>query len=437
MAFGHPKGLFPLFFTEMWERLAFYTMVGILLLYATDTERGGLGMPSAEGNEIYGLYLAFVYFTPFLGGIFADRFLGYRKAVAVGGILMGAGLLLMRVPGFTFFVVGLIGLILGNGFFKPNISAMVGNLYEPGDPKRDAGFNIFYMGINTGAFAATFFVAPWFRNVYGWGWTFRAAGFGVLFAVVILVSQWKLLSRADRQPERSADDVSVMSIAMKILFPAFLVGLAGYFVAEWLEMTVMRPSDFGFIVGMIPVLAFFVMLAVKAKPEEKPGLYALLPLFVAGGAFFEDRDDAESAQPAGGASQLLRQRGRGRPAPTSGHAAGGRGRQDRPHVRAAAHGRGGRAGRGGPGRHRRRRDRRRGRGPIRAMDSEGEQCLPQRRRIRRTDPRLARRTGPLRLHSRRGASLEARGLPARDQHGEDRGLPRRPAHIRRDLRRLP
>jgi amino acid/peptide:H+ symporter len=286
MAFGHPKGLFPLFFTEMWERLAFYTMVGILLLYATDTERGGLGLPSVQGNEIYGLYLAFVYFTPFLGGMAADRFLGYRRAVAVGGIMMGAGLLLMSVPGFTFFVVGLIGLILGNGFFKPNISAMVGNLYEPGDVKRDAGFNIFYMGINIGAFAATFFVAPWFRNVYGWGWTFRAAGFGVLFAVVILASQWKLLARADRPPERSKDDVSVGSIALKILLPAFVVGIAGYAVAEWLDFTFMRPSDFGFIVGMLPVLAFFLLLAVKAKPEEKPGLYALLPLFVAGGAFF-------------------------------------------------------------------------------------------------------------------------------------------------------
>jgi amino acid/peptide:H+ symporter len=286
MAFGHPKGLFPLFFTEMWERLAFYTMVGILLLYTTDTERGGLGLPSELGNEIYGLYLAFVYFTPFLGGIAADRFLGYRRAVAVGGILMGAGLLLMGIPGFTFFVVGLIGLIVGNGFFKPNISVMVGNLYQPGDPKRDAGFNIFYMGINIGAFAATFWVAPLFRNVFGWGWTFRAAGFGVLLAVLILFSQWRVLAGADRQPERSAEDVSVGAIMAKILLPAFAVGLVGYFVASWLELGLMRPSDFGFILGMLPVIFFFVMIAAKAKREERAGLYALLPLFVAGGAFF-------------------------------------------------------------------------------------------------------------------------------------------------------
>ena len=180
MAFGHPKGLFPLFFTEMWERLAFYTMVGILLLYTIDAERGGLGLPRAQGNEIYGLYLAFVYFTPFLGGMIADRYFGYRRSVAIGGLLMASGLFLMGMPGFNFFVFGLIGLIIGNGFFKPNISVMVGNLYEPGDPKRDSGFNIFYMGINIGALAATLIVAPIVRNYWGWLWTFRAAGLGAV-----------------------------------------------------------------------------------------------------------------------------------------------------------------------------------------------------------------------------------------------------------------
>jgi len=290
MAFGHPKGLFPLFFTEMWERLAFYTMVGILLLYCTDAERGGLGLRSEVGNEIYGLYLAFVYFTPFIGGMIADRVLGYRRAVAVGGVLMGAGLLLMGVPGISFFVIGLIGLIVGNGFFKPNISVMVGNLYAPDDPKRDAGFNIFYMGINLGAFAATFFVAPLFRNVFGWLWTFRAAGIGVLISVVILATQWKLLAATEQRIEAKStgdeQDIGFLEILWKILLPAFAVGLAGYFIADAAGWTFMRPSDLGFIVGMLPVLLFFVLLAVRAKPAEKPGLFALLPLFVAGGAFF-------------------------------------------------------------------------------------------------------------------------------------------------------
>jgi amino acid/peptide:H+ symporter len=287
MALGHPKGLFPLFFTEMWERLAFYTMVGILLLYTTDTERGGLGLPASQGNEIYGLYLAFVYFTPFLGGMLADRFLGYRRAVALGGLLMGGGLLLMGLPGFTFFVLGLIGLILGNGFFKPNISVMVGNLYAPGDPKRDSGFNIFYMGINIGALLATLVVAPLFRNEFGWLWTFRAAGIGVLIAVVILITQWRLLAAADRQPERGAgakDSALGKIFLVIVLFFAF--GAIGYMVAEWVGMQLVRPSDFGFLIGSIPVILFFVWLGLSADKKERAGLLALLPIYVAGGAFF-------------------------------------------------------------------------------------------------------------------------------------------------------
>ncbi len=286
MAFGHPKGLFALFFTEMWERLAFYTMVGILLLYTIDAERGGLGLPRELGNEIYGLYLAFVYFTPFLGGMIADRFLGYRRAVALGGLLMATGLFLMGMPGYTFFVLGLIGLIVGNGFFKPNISVMVGNLYKPGDPKRDTGFNIFYMGINIGALAATLIVAPWVRNELGWLWTFRAAGIGVLFAVVWLTINWRLLERADRQPERSAGDTGFRDIVLKILAPALVFGIIGYFLAKQIDLGLVRPSDFGFLVGMIPVIVFFVWLGLKANDEERSGLLALLPIYVAGGAFF-------------------------------------------------------------------------------------------------------------------------------------------------------
>lgn len=286
MAFGHPKGLFPLFFTEMWERLAFYTMVGLLLLYTTDAERGGLALPNEVGNEIYGLYLAFVYFTPFLGGMIADRFTGYRRAVAVGGLMMAAGLILMSVPGFTFFVVGLIGLILGNGLFKPNISVMVGNLYEQGDPKRDQGFNIFYMGINVGALAATLIVGPMVRNNFGWLWTFRVAGFGVLIAVLILALWWRNLEAADRQPEQSPEDTGFMEVLLKIIAPALVVGLIGYSLAAWSDFTLIRPAVCGFLAGMVPILFYFVRLGVTAKPAERPGLLALLPIFVAGGAFF-------------------------------------------------------------------------------------------------------------------------------------------------------
>jgi dipeptide/tripeptide permease len=271
----------------MWERLAFYTMLGVLLLYVTDMESGGLGLPAAEGNEIYGLYLAFVYFTPFLGGILADRYLGYRRAVVLGGVLMAGGLFLMSVPGLTPFVTGLGLLIIGNGFFKPNISVMVGNIYQPGDPKRDAGFNIFYMGINIGAFVANLLAAS-VRNEFGWLWTFRVAGIGLLIGLAILLSTWKTLEKADRRPERSKDDTSLKQIGLSILLPAGTVGVLAYFLASAYlpEGFGMRPAVVGFMAGAIPIIIFFVRLGLTAKPEEKPGLLALLPIFVAGGTFF-------------------------------------------------------------------------------------------------------------------------------------------------------
>jgi dipeptide/tripeptide permease len=287
----HPRGLYALFFTEMWERLAFYTMVGILLLYATDTEKGGLGMDSGAGNEIYGLYLAFVYFTPFLGGMIADRFLGYRRAVVVGALCMSSGLFLMSIPGKSYFVLGLLGLIIGNGFFKPNISVMVGNLYQPGDPKRDAGFNIFYMGINIGALVANLMAAA-VRNELGWLWTFRAAAIGLLVSLTILALNWKKLEAADRQPQRSPDDTSFGQVFGKILGPAFLVGVAGYAFAKYgLQANGMlppglRPAVVGFLFGMAPVIWFFVKLGRTAPEPEQPGLKALLPIYIAGGTFF-------------------------------------------------------------------------------------------------------------------------------------------------------
>ncbi len=286
MAFGHPKGLFPLFFTEMWERLAFYTMVGILLLYTIDAERGGLGLPRAQGNEIYGLYLAFVYFTPFLGGMIADRYFGYRRSVAIGGLLMAGGLFLMGMPGFNFFVFGLIGLIVGNGFFKPNISVMVGNLYETRRSQTRLGVQHLLHGDQHRRPGRDSRRRPLVRNQWGWLWTFRAAGIGVLFAVVLLAFFWKSLAKADRKPERVEGDTSMGEIFGKILAPAFVVGIIGYFVAKQFDMEIVRPSDFGFLVGMIPVVVFFVRLGLNANEEEKPGLLALLPIFVAGGAFF-------------------------------------------------------------------------------------------------------------------------------------------------------
>jgi amino acid/peptide:H+ symporter len=287
MAIGHPKGLFALFFTEMWERLGFYLMVGILYLYIVDTERGGLGMSNLAAGEIYGTYLAFVYFTPFLGGIIADRYLGFRRSVLLGGVLMAAGYFLLGIRSLPMFFTGLVLLCIGNGFFKPNISAMVGNLYEPGDPKRDAGFNIFYMGINIGAAVSALLAAP-LRNLWSFNLAFTAAGVGLVVGTSILLFNWKMLAAADPKSEAEEGDIGLQQIFMTILLPAAAFGALGYFGGQYLPFVVntIGPVTFAFLVGMLPVVAYFAILVKKASPEEKPGLAALIPVYVAGGAFF-------------------------------------------------------------------------------------------------------------------------------------------------------
>jgi len=153
---GHPKGLYLLFFTEMWERFSYYGMRGILILYLTKSFlAGGLAIEAQDASLIYGFFTGFVYFTPIIGGWLADKYLGQRHAVTIGGFTMMAGqLMLFALNTHVGLYIGLFLLIIGNGFFKPNISTLVGGLYEDGDDRRDAAFSIFYMGINLGAFMA-------------------------------------------------------------------------------------------------------------------------------------------------------------------------------------------------------------------------------------------------------------------------------------------
>ena len=201
---GHPAGLFVLFFTEMWERFSYYGMRSLLVLYMVDhlfvhpevarsvfgfglVKRGleaifGPLGPQPLSSQIYGLYTAFVYLTPFFGGMLADRVIGQRRAVILGGVLMAIGHFLMAVE--SLFFPALLLLILGNGAFKPNISTQVGSLYPPGDPRRDRAFTIFYMGINLGAFFSPL-VCGTLGQRYGWHYGFGAAGIGMVAGVCL------------------------------------------------------------------------------------------------------------------------------------------------------------------------------------------------------------------------------------------------------------
>ena len=189
---GHPKGLFLLFSTELWERFSYYGMRALLVLYLTaQTTAGGLGWSEADALKLYGIYTGLVYITPLIGGWLADTFLGQRRAIIFGAIMMAAGQFTLALPHAMFpemvnqvFYVGLALLIAGNGMFKPNISTMVGDLYEQGDHRRDGAFTIFYMGINLGALMAGF-VAGAVATKWGWQAGFIAAGVGMLISLLI------------------------------------------------------------------------------------------------------------------------------------------------------------------------------------------------------------------------------------------------------------
>lgn len=192
---GHPKGLYSLFFTEMWERFSYYGMRALLTIFLTaELATGGFGLDRSESLSIYGVFTALVYLTPILGGWFADKILGQRKSILIGGLVMAIGQFMLAGSAFVdlmgdletrknFFYLGLGVLILGNGFFKPNISTMVGDLYDNDDPRKDGAFTIFYMGINIGAFLSPF-VAGTLGEKVGWPYGYLAAGIGMLIGVL-------------------------------------------------------------------------------------------------------------------------------------------------------------------------------------------------------------------------------------------------------------
>ena len=195
---GHPKGLYLLFFTEMWERFSYYGMRAILILYLTKKlMEGGLGMNEKDAMLLYGYFAGFVYITPLIGGRLADRYLGKRLAVTIGGITMMLGQFTLFALNSTMgLYIGLLLLIIGNGFFKPNISTLVGGLYKEGDSRRDAAFTIFYMGINLGAMIAPLVIGVVTDNMfattnedgsiaYGYRYGFLVSGLGMLLGQVI------------------------------------------------------------------------------------------------------------------------------------------------------------------------------------------------------------------------------------------------------------
>ncbi len=202
--FGHPKGLYTLFFLELWERFSYYGMRAILVLFMVAAlDAGGMGLPDATATAIYGLYTAGVYLLALPGGWIADRLIGQQRAVWYGGIIIAAGHFSLAVPDDRMFFLGLVLIVVGTGLLKPNVSTIVGELYPEGGSRRDAGFSIFYMGINIGAFIGPL-ICGYLGEGVNWHYGFAAAGVGMIFGLIQYRLSLGRLGEAGRHPEVDA-----------------------------------------------------------------------------------------------------------------------------------------------------------------------------------------------------------------------------------------
>lgn len=278
----HPKALYVLFLTEMWERFAYYLMVGILLLYLIDDKTGGKGFSEKMGADVVGSFIALVYLTPFIGGLLADRYLGYIRSIFIGGSLMALGYFGLSFPGNTALYISLTLIIFGNGFFKPNISTLLGNIYNREDlkPLKDNAYNIFYMGINIGALVCNF-VAAYLRNQYGWGYAFAAAGVGLVIGLIILASNLPKVRIGELKKEKKAEDMPISKIFGYIFLPAIIAAVIGWYLPTLLFGTTIMgsQSNDAFIFACLPIIAFYISLFVSAKGQEKRSIGALLFIF--------------------------------------------------------------------------------------------------------------------------------------------------------------
>jgi proton-dependent oligopeptide transporter, POT family len=292
----HPRGLYTLFFTEMWERFSYYGMRALLVLFMVDqTSRGGLAFSDATATAIYGLYTAGVYLACLPGGWVADRLLGAQRAVLVGGILIACGHFVLGIPAKPTFFLGLLLVVLGTGLLKPNVSTLVGYLYPEGGARRDAGFSIFYMGINLGAFLGPL-VCSTLGEKFNWHWGFTAAGVGMVFGLIQYSLMRDCLGEAGRAPPQPSPaylrDWSLISMGLISL--VFVFGLALRGVIQIDPLTIAGWTKW-VIVGMAVAYFAWALLLAGLTPAERGRVVVIGMLFIACAMFWAGFEQAGSS----------------------------------------------------------------------------------------------------------------------------------------------
>ena len=297
--FGHPKGMVTLFFTEMWERMSYYGMRALLVLYMTGAVTGfnpGLGWSQVDAQAIYGIYVGMVYFMVIPGGWLADNVLGHQKAVLIGAIIIALGHFTLAIPLTETFFLGLILVVLGTGLLKGNISTIVGQLYKPGDSRVQAGYTIFYMSINIGS-TLGFLICSWLGEKIGWHWGFGAAGVGMFFGVLQYINFKHLLGEAGNKP----NDMPQVQRDSYIKWSKITAGLMVIVIAlGLLGIITVEPRAFAenfayFLTAVAAVYFVYLFLFAGLSATEKKNVFLLLILFVGAAAFWSGFDQSASS----------------------------------------------------------------------------------------------------------------------------------------------
>ncbi len=300
--FGHPRGLSTLFFTEMWERFSFYGMRALLILFMTaPAAAGGLGVDTALAGAVYGLYGSMVYVASLPGGWLADRLLGQRRAVLYGGILIACGHFSMAFPSVSTFYLGLALIVGGTGLLKGNISVIVGQLYRPEDARRDAGFSIYYMGINLGAFFAPL-VCGYLGQRVNWHVGFGAAGVGMVLGLIQYTLGSRYLGDAGLYPAPAESPEAAAELKRRACtwggsaLALLVLGAAGM-IAGVLPITAVQVTSFAGVALLLLAVGLFAWLFFGCDwtPEERRRLYAVAALFVASAIFWAEFEQAGSS----------------------------------------------------------------------------------------------------------------------------------------------
>ena len=300
--FGHPRGLSTLFMTEMWERFSYYGMRALLIYYLTATAaHGGLGFTDSKAGAVYGLYTAMVYLMCLGGGWIADLFIGQRRAVLYGGILIAAGEFCLMAPSTTVFYLGLVLLMAGTGFLKGNVSTIVGQLYTREDPRRDSGFSIFYMGINIGALLSPI-LCGYVGEHFSWRLGFGLCGLGMLAGVIQYAITGRYLGEAGLHPAVTGDidadrsrrrtAIRALSVGIGALVLITVLGATGI-----IDLNANLISDaLGWCLLGISALVFaWLIFFGDWTPEERKRSAAILVLFIASALFWAAFEQAGSS----------------------------------------------------------------------------------------------------------------------------------------------